>query len=93
LKVRPVLAIVVVQSFLCLAHWFMYRTWVDFWRPASSGAVHALQITLAVLSVIFVAASFLSFRYFNLAVRLLYRVAALWIGVANFFLSGLGSHG
>ena len=88
MKVRLVLAIVIIQSFLCLAHWFMFRTWVDFWGPMTPPAAHALQIAFAVLSLIFVTASLLSFRFFNPAVRLFYRVAALWLGVANFLFVG-----
>jgi uncharacterized protein len=88
LKFRLVRAIIIVQSFLCLAHWFMYRTWVDFWRPMTLPAEHVLQIAFAVLSMIFVIASLLSFRFFNPAVRLFYHLAALWLGVANFLFVG-----
>lgn len=88
MKVRLVLAIVIIQSFLCLAHWFMYRTWIDFWWPLAPSALHALQIAFAVLSIIFVIATLLSFRFFNPAVSFLYRLAALWIGVANFLFVG-----
>ena len=88
MKVRLVLAIVIIQSFLSLAHWFMFRTWIDFWGPMTPPAAHALQIAFAVLSLIFVTASLLSFRFFNPAVRLFYRVAALWLGVANFLFIG-----
>lgn len=88
MKAKPLIAIVIVQSFLCLAHWFMYRTWVDFWRPVSPLTLHALQGAFAVLSVMFVIASLLSFRFLNPAVRSLYRAAAMWIGVANFLFIG-----
>ena len=50
--------------------------------------LHALQIAFAVLSIIFVIATLLSFRFFNPAVSFLYRLAALWIGVANFLFVG-----
>jgi predicted MPP superfamily phosphohydrolase len=66
----------------------MYRTWIDFWRPMTPPAVHALQIGFAALSFIFVSASVLSFRSFNPAVRLFYRVAAVWLGLANFLFIG-----
>lgn len=79
-----------VQSFLCLAHWWMYRTWIDFWRPESRASVVASRIASAVLAFIFVSASLLSFRFTNTAVRLFYRAAALWIGLANFFFVGTG---
>lgn len=66
----------------------MYRTWIDFCWPMSPQAVLALQIALTVLSVIFIVSTLLSFRFSNLAVRLLYWVAALWMGLANFLLVG-----
>lgn len=88
MKGVPVVAILVVQSFLCLAHWFLYRTWIDFWWPMSPGAVTALRIAFSILSIIFIIATLASFRLANPGVRLLYRVAALWMGLANFLFVG-----
>jgi uncharacterized protein len=88
LKARPVVAIILVQSFLFLAHFFVYWTWMNFWWPMSHGAVMALRITLAVLSFVFVPASLLGFRYENATVKLFYRFAALWMGLANFLFVG-----
>jgi hypothetical protein len=45
---------------------------------------------LALLSVSFVAASLLAFRYFNPFVRLFYRIAATWLGFFNFFFVAAG---
>lgn len=78
------LAVSLVQTFLCLAHWFMYGTWVIFWWPMSHASLLALQIWMTVLSFAFIPASLLSFRYSNMAVRLFYRGTALWMGLANF---------
>src|SRR6266567_3186919 len=72
-----------IQSILFLAHWFVYQTWA-FFRVDSDPASFT-QAILALLSVSFVAASLLAFRYFNPFVRLLYRIAATWLGVFNFF--------
>ena len=69
----------------------MYRTWIDFWRPESPASVAALRTAFAVLAFIFVSASLLSFRFSNTAVRLFYRAAALWIGLANFLFVGTGA--
>ena len=90
MKSRMVVVLFSVQSFLCLAHWWMYRTWIDFWRPEDPGSVVALRISFAVLAFIFVCASLMSFRFSGAAVRLFYRVAALWIGTANFLFVGTG---
>ena len=66
----------------------MYWTWVDFWKPMSLPALVDLRIAFAAFSMIFIVASFLSFRFANPAVKLLYWVAALWMGLANFLFLG-----
>jgi len=50
----------------------------------SPSSLLTLRIGMAVLSLVFIPASLLSFRYSNLAVRLFYRMTALWLGLANF---------
>jgi uncharacterized protein len=88
LKAWPVFGVLIVQSFICVAHWFLYRTWIDFWRPMSPAAVSELGIAFSVLSVIFVLATLASFRLANPAVQLFYWIAALWMGLANFLFVG-----
>lgn len=90
MKAWPVVAVVIVQSSICVAHWFIYRTWIDFWWPMRPPALLALRIAFALLSLVFVIASLLSFRLSNSFVRILYTAAALWMGVANFLLVGAG---
>ena len=88
LKAWPMLAVAIVQLFLLTAHWFMYRTWIDFWWPMSVPAAHALRLALIVLSFVFMSATLLGFRFANRAVTLYYRFAALWMGLANFLFVG-----
>ncbi|MGA7244698.1 MAG: hypothetical protein WBX19_16035, partial [Terracidiphilus sp.] len=90
MKAWPVVAVVIVQSIICVAHWFIYRTWIDFWWPMRPPALLALRIAFVLLSLVFVIASLLSFRLSNSFVRILYTAAALWMGVANFLLVGAG---
>lgn len=67
----------------------MYETWVSFWWPMSHSGLLSLRLAIAVLSLVFLPASLLSFRFSNLGVKLLYRVTALWMGLANFlFVAG-----
>lgn len=75
----------VVQSILFLGHWFVYETWIQFWGTPASPA--KLRLLVALLSVSFVSASFLAFRYSNLIVRLFYTLAGVWLGFACLFLS------
>jgi predicted MPP superfamily phosphohydrolase len=84
LKAWPILGILIVQTLLCLAHWFLYSTLVDFWWPLTAEAVLGLRIALIGLSCVFVVAALLSFRFFNPMVALLYRIASVWLGLLNF---------
>jgi len=71
--------VVIIQSVLCLTHFALYKTWI--FSPSGSGDSGALWAKLAFgfLSVSFVAASLLAFRYTNAALRAFYRVAAVWV--------------
>jgi uncharacterized protein len=85
LKAWPILGILVVQAFLCLAHWFLYDTWIAFWWPLAPTVTLGLRIGLILLSAIFVFAAMLGFRHTNWIVALTYQIAAVWLGLLNFF--------
>jgi len=74
----------VIQSILFLTHFFIYRTWT--FAPAGSEALSSswLKATVGALSVSFLAATLLAFRFTNPAVRTLYRIAAVWLGIVSF---------
>ena len=76
--------IAVIQSVLCLTHLLLYETWT--FSPAGSATSGALWIKLALgfLSMSFVAASLLAFRYTNAVLRAFYRIAAVWVGMLSF---------
>jgi len=76
--------IAIVQFVLFLAHFFLYKTWT--FSPAGNDTAGALWIKalLGFLSVSFIAASLLAFRYTNAAVRGFYRAAAVWVGLLSF---------
>jgi predicted MPP superfamily phosphohydrolase len=80
--------IAVIQSVLCLTHLLLYETWT--FSLSGSDTARALWIKLVVgfLSVSFVAASLLAFRYTNAALRAFYRVAAVWVGLLTFLFIG-----
>jgi uncharacterized protein len=84
--------IAVIQSVLCLTHVLLYETWT--FSPAGRDTHGALWIKLVLgfLSVSFVVASLLAFRYTNAAVRAFYRVVAVWMGLVSFlFLAAISS--
>jgi hypothetical protein len=77
--------ILIVQTFLCLAHWFLYETWLAFWWPMQPGAVLGLRIALIFFSITFIFAALLGFTYTNWLVAFVYQLAAVWLGLLNFF--------
>jgi uncharacterized protein len=76
--------IVIIQSVLFLTHFLLYETWI--FSPAGGDPPAHLwaKLVLGLLSVSFVAASLIAFRYTNPAVRAFYRVAAVWVGLLTF---------
>jgi predicted MPP superfamily phosphohydrolase len=86
LKAWPVLAIALIESVLFLGHWFIYRTLVVFFAGRlSPAAAFALRNTLFLLAFSFVTAALLGFRFRNPLVSLFYKIAAIWLGVFDFF--------
>lgn len=84
-RVRIAGFVLTVQSILFLVHWFVYQTWIFFSpEPDPPGTTSLLAIVILLLSVSFAAASLLAFRYSNYLVRVLYGIAAVWMGFLNF---------
>src|ERR1700684_478890 len=84
--------IAITQSVLFLTHLLLYKTWT--FSPTGNDSPEALwiKLVLGVLSVSFVAASLLAFRYTNAALRAFYRAAAVWMGLVSFlFLAAVSS--
>ena len=83
--------IAIIQSVLFLVHFLLYETWM-YSPSASVAGAGWVRLTLGFLSVSFVAASLLAFRYTNGALRAFYRGAAVWLGTLTFlFLAAIGS--
>jgi predicted MPP superfamily phosphohydrolase len=85
LKAWPFFAISLIEVILLLAHWFLFHTWIGFWNHPSSTVVLAMRVALLVLAFSFIVAALLSFRYTNLVVTVIYKVAAAWLGFLNYF--------
>jgi hypothetical protein len=81
---RIAVFVAIIQSILLLAHWFLYRTWTAFWLTADPPGISKLAVGLALLSVSFVTASLLAWRYTHLAVRIFYTISAVWLGISSF---------
>jgi predicted MPP superfamily phosphohydrolase len=76
--------VTVIQLILFAGHASLYETIVYFWPVQSVSMPFYLRIVLAILSVTFVTASLLAFRYFSLAARIYYILAAAWLGIFSF---------
>ena len=72
----------VFQTVLFLAHFFLFVTLSYAWAPRSG--VKILAVALGLLSISFLCASLLAFRYFNVVVRTFYKLAAVWLGTFNY---------
>ncbi len=88
MKAWPILGVLIVQSLLFLIHWFLYCTWIDFGWPITPAASSILRVALFALSLLFVVAALISFRFSNWLVALLYQLAGLWMGLLNFLFVG-----
>jgi predicted MPP superfamily phosphohydrolase len=77
----------IAQTILFLGHLLLYETWLHFWNLSAmpGHALLTLRIVLGVLSISFVTTSLLAFRYSGIVVRVLYTIAAAWLGIANYF--------
>lgn len=84
MRVRLAVFISIVQSILFLGHLFLYFTWSHFWGGAASST--SSKLALAVLSISFVVASLRGWYSHGFIVRHFYKAAALWMGLASYFL-------
>jgi uncharacterized protein len=78
--------ILTVQAILLVLHAIVCLTWIEFWGIVDPHSLWRLGVLFAILSVSFLSASLLAFRYHHVAVRMFYTVSAVWLGIVNYFL-------
>src|SRR3989442_15188159 len=83
----------VIQSILFLTHFFIYKTWTFEAAGSEISAFAWLKVTMGALSVSFLGATLLAFRFTNPAVRMLYRIAAIWLGIVSFLFFACAARG
>jgi uncharacterized protein len=83
-RTRFITFVALVQCVLFLAHFFLYETFTFSSRGAGVPGTGVAKVLLGIMSVSFIIASLLAFRYTNAAVRGLYRLAATWLGLLSF---------
>src|ERR1039458_4288994 len=74
-----------MQIFLFLAHWFIFHTLVVFCGNLTPSQTLALGTSLFLLAFSFIAAALLGYYFSSLPVRLIYKIAAVWLGFLNYF--------
>jgi predicted MPP superfamily phosphohydrolase len=74
----------VFQSIVFLTHLFLYATWEFSSTGSERSGPLWLKLAGGVLSVSFLVASLLAFRWTNATLRALYRAAAVWLGMLTF---------
>jgi uncharacterized protein len=84
MRSRFVVFVAVFQTVLILGHIFLYQTWNYFWQAPDPPGIPPLALALAFLSVSFVAATLLAFRFNNLPLRWFYTLSAVWLGALSF---------
>jgi uncharacterized protein len=76
--------ILIAQAVLFLAHFLLYETWTFSPVNGHTAGPLWLKVVLGLLSVTFLPASLLAFRYTSAPVRAFYKVAAVWAGLLSF---------
>lgn len=79
--------ILIIQALLVYLHWFIYYTLIIFLRVENRSAILWLEIIFTGLSLSFIIASVLAFRYASAAVGKFYAAAAVWMGFFSYFLT------
>ena len=90
MRARFIKFVVIIQLILFAAHGFVYETWIAFQRHPDPSGITGLKIAIAFLSVTFVPASLLGFRYSNFWTKLFYNFSAIWLGMLNFLVLAAG---
>src|SRR5258708_24058670 len=92
LQKRLVALIGIIQFVLCLTHLLLYETWTFSPTGSDTPGAFWIKLVLGFLSVSFIAASLLAFRYTNAPLRAFYRAAAVWMGLLSFlFIAAISS--
>lgn len=78
--------IFIIQTFLTLGHFFLYRTVVKFFNVTDPTAIFNLKIAFLILSFLFTFASVISFQYYGTVARGFYTISAVWLGTTYWLL-------
>jgi len=89
LKAWPIVGIALVSLLLLGAHGILLTLWLALWGTMPPAALLGLKIALLVLGCSFILSSLLNFYFSGWAVRALYWVASVWLGLFNYLFFSL----
>jgi uncharacterized protein len=81
---RLIIFVTILQLVLFLVHFLLYKTWAFSPVTGETTGPFWLKVLTVSLSLSFLPASLLAFRYTNVLVRIFYRMAAVWVGLLSF---------
>lgn len=79
-KSRIIVFITTIQFVLFLGHYLVYRTTVDFFNLSDPTCLLWTRVIFLILSLCFLLASVLNYRFYGIIGRVIYRAAAIWMG-------------
>ena len=79
-----IISILLLQGLLFLGHWFAYATIVVTFGVTDPTTLFVLQALFFALSLTFISANLIGFRYSNRFTRAFYFFSAYWIGLLYF---------
>lgn len=89
MKFAIAFALLFIQSVFTLGHWWLYKTLAKFFEISDSKVLFSLKTVFGILSILFVLASMLAFRYYNTFSQIFYVFSAIWMGFINFLFLAL----
>lgn len=90
MRTRIIYFAAILQTILLIFHGFVYETLTDFERSSDAGRIPHLGAIFFLLSLTFVTASLLAWRFPQWPVRLYYKAAAVWLAFFNYFFLAAG---
>ncbi len=85
-----ILFALLVQFFLWVVHWGLYKILVRFLEISNPPVLLVLKIILGILSLAVVSSSILAGHFDNLAVRVFYDIAFFWLGLLLYLFLAAG---
>ncbi len=78
--------IAIIQAILALTHWFLYKSLIFFYNPASISTLWNLRTGIGILSIIFLIATVITRNSDGTGSQYFYEAAAGWLGIFHWLI-------